>query len=256
MKSTHSRIYRPDLHLDALQFMTEQFHRLEVQVPPPQLTMTPVGHRMRYQEQLVEQAIILKLARQISGLKAIQLLADHGLTQEQGALQRILDDIDEDIIFLSDAKISGVVTKLHKDYLDDFWREPFNNPNPMRADLDYRAVPRKKIRAHASRFFSDEDPATAVMTSKSLQKAYSSFIHASAVPTMDIYSGFPARFQVEGLLGTPALEDAQHDIWNYFYRGLCATAVAAVALRDNECFRTTYAYSKQFEASGAEEPIE
>lgn len=250
MKPDTDRACRRDLHIDALRFMTLTFHELARKVPPPQPTETAVGISMRYREQLIEQALILKLARVMSGLKSLQILLDHGLTQEQGALQRILDDLDEDIIFLSDAKISGTVTRLHEEYLEEFWREPFDHPDPRQSDLDYRAVSRKKIRAHVSRFISSDNPSAAVAVSKAMQKAYSGFIHASAGHIMDIYGGHPPRFHVEGLLGTPVIEDYQYNSWDYFYRGLGATAMTATALRETECFQEVYEYARRFEASG------
>lgn len=250
MNSERNRIYRRDLHLDALRFITETFHELAVQVPPPQLTQTPAGLHMRYREQLIEQALILKLARIVTGLKSIQILLDYGLTQEQGALQRILDDLDEDILFLVEAKITGKTSELHKQYLADFWREIFDDPDPRKSDLDYRAVPRKKIRAHVSRFISADDPSAAVAVGKVLQKGYSGFIHAAASNIMDIYGGYPPRFHVEGLLGTSSIEDYQHNAWDYFYRGLGAAAMTAIALKDKRCFQQIYDYTKRFETFG------
>ena len=55
----------------------------------------------RYVEKTTEQAIVLKLVRYVSGLRACQLLLDHRFVQELGALQRVLTDIEEDVTFLT-----------------------------------------------------------------------------------------------------------------------------------------------------------
>lgn len=49
-----------------------------------------------YTEKSIHQAIILKLVRMISGLRATKLLAEHGFVQEQASLQHMLDEIIED----------------------------------------------------------------------------------------------------------------------------------------------------------------
>ena len=51
-------------------------------------------------EQSIYQAIILKLARVVSGLHAALLLLEHGHIQEQAMFHRIHDELDEDILFL------------------------------------------------------------------------------------------------------------------------------------------------------------
>jgi len=73
------------------------FRRLEDKVPAPQKIAYKDGFKLRYQEQTVQQAIIQKFARYISGLYAIDLLILSGFCQEAGVLQRTLDDIEEDV---------------------------------------------------------------------------------------------------------------------------------------------------------------
>jgi hypothetical protein len=68
-------------------------------VPPPKQRPWKNGFVFRYTEKTIQQAIIQKLARTISGLYAIDLLLDRGLFQEQGMVQRVLDEIEEDIVF-------------------------------------------------------------------------------------------------------------------------------------------------------------
>ncbi|MCJ2055508.1 hypothetical protein MKL09_02960 [Methylobacterium sp. J-048] len=243
------RAYRPEAHADVLRFMTEIFNRLEARLPRPRLTATPSGLYMRYQEQLIEQAIILKLARVLSGLKAVQVLLDNGLSQEQGAIQRMVDEICEDIIFLSASKMQDDFTDLHKRYLQDFWSEEFDNPDPIKSQQVRAMVPRKKIRAYIHRLFPDDNPARGIAASQVLHKAYSGFVHAASPQVMDMYVGSPPRFHVEGMLGTPRMKGYQRDAWNYYYRGLLTIAHAAKALGDEEAFQLVFSYVQRIEAA-------
>jgi hypothetical protein len=54
----------------------------------------------RYKEKSIYQAIVQKSAGVITGLQAIRLLNKSGYLQEQAALQKTLDEFEEDIAFL------------------------------------------------------------------------------------------------------------------------------------------------------------
>jgi hypothetical protein len=45
----------------------------------------------------------------------------HGFVQEQAALQRILQELHEDITFLAYSKIFNDFTPLHQEFLDAFY---------------------------------------------------------------------------------------------------------------------------------------
>src|SRR5262249_8070172 len=76
------------------------FRFLEGRLPPPIRKAWKDGYVFRYAERTIHQAIVQKLARTISGLHAIEALLAQGLFQEQGIVQRVLDEIVEDTIFL------------------------------------------------------------------------------------------------------------------------------------------------------------
>jgi len=81
--------------LQFLEVMERAFRRLEQQVPPPVEQPWKEGFVLRYGERTIEQALIQKLVRQVSGLHAIDALLLKGLAQEQGVIQRTLEDIGE-----------------------------------------------------------------------------------------------------------------------------------------------------------------
>jgi hypothetical protein len=84
-----------------LQVLERTFRLLERRVPPPKRRVGKDGFVFRCVECTIHQAIVQKLARIISGLYAIQTLLEKGLFQEQGVIQRTIDEIQEDVIFLS-----------------------------------------------------------------------------------------------------------------------------------------------------------
>ena len=106
---------------ESLAVLENAFRRLEQQAPPPQKVEWADGFVFRYQEKTIQQALILKLARSITTLRAVDILLLHGLLQEQASLHRILDEIREDIIFLATAVTNDEVTERHEQYLSAFF---------------------------------------------------------------------------------------------------------------------------------------
>src|SRR5205823_1249655 len=116
-------------------------------VPAPIRKAWHGGFVFRYAEQTIHQAIVQKLARTISGLHAVETLLRQGLFQEQGIVQRALDELDEDVVFLSLAVIRDELTQAHKQYLDYFYAEEFRDPSDIMASHTSRGmVRREKIR--------------------------------------------------------------------------------------------------------------
>jgi hypothetical protein len=137
-------------------------------------------------------------------------------------LQRTLDEIGEDIAFLTVAITNDTATDLHRRYLSAFWSEEFaDSAKPVESLIDREMVPRKKIRAYVSRILQPTpDRSRDLAVSKTISKAYSGFVHGASPHLMEICVGDPPKFCVRGMLGTPRVEDHEFDVWNYFYRGL------------------------------------
>lgn len=228
-----------ELFNEALALMEETFAILEGMVPKPQRVPVSDGYWHRYAEQTPEQAIVQKLARYVSGLHAARLLNRHGFVQEQAALQRMLDEFGEDIYFLSLGVKTGL-TERHHQYLTYFYAEEFADPDaPLQPGATRRpSVPREKIRAYLVRHVTGEavNPALASSAFKTVSGAYSGFVHGASPQIMDMYGGDPPRFHLGGMVGTPRVEGAELDLWNYVFRGLLAFAFAAAAFGRDELF--------------------
>ena len=117
-----------ELYQQTLRHMQSTLNDLTERVAPPQRVPILDSFVFRYVEKSIHQAIVQKLARIISGLHAARILLESGFIQEQGALQRMLDEFQEDVIFLSYAAINNEVTDLHRRYLEAFYQEEFDKP--------------------------------------------------------------------------------------------------------------------------------
>jgi hypothetical protein len=233
----------------ALQNMETTLNTLAGRVSPPQRIPFGKGFVFRYIERTIHQALIQKLARVISGLHAARILLTHGYVQEQAALQRMLDEFYEDIMFLSFAIIFNDMTDLHREYLSAFYEEEFDNPESAIESTQKRPmVSRKKIRAYIARTEGAAlDPSRGVEVARTLSKVYSGYIHGASPHIMDMYDGSPPRFHVRGMLGTERVGEHRDDLWNYFYRGVMAFAFVAKAFGDEELFDSIRKFKEDFE---------
>ena len=63
---------------------------------------------------------------------------------------------------------------------------------------------------------------------------------------MEMYGGNPPRFHCSGIHESPLYFDHQQDLWNYFYRGICAFGFAAKAFGDEAQFVKIQQYRDDF----------
>ena len=237
------------LFIELLSDMELALDRLCRKVPPPQRAPFFDGFVFRFTERTAEQAIIQKLARIITGLRAAHALLKQGLLQEQAVIERVIDEFHEDVLFLSYGILKGE-TETHKSFLAAFYEEEFDNPRSAIASTQKRGpVPRRKIQAYLARVEgSIGNPSDNQEQSRTLSKAYSGFVHGASPQIMDLYVGDPPHFHVRGMLGTPRIAEYEFDIWNYFYRGIMAFAFAAKAFGDEELFQELLIQKRNFES--------
>jgi hypothetical protein len=229
----------------ALLDFTERFFReIESATPPPQWVPWEDKFNWRYREKLPSQILVQKIARQISGLKAADLLLSNGLLQELGVIFRVLDEIQEDVMFLSLGLATGKWSKKHQNYAEHFWSEDDDGPIPQ--------VPRKNIRAFVNRVFSQPDPSTADSVGRTLHQAYSDFVHARSAPTMGMVVGPPPQYELDGIFDGPARRQYIEQMPSYYYRGAISVVTSAkVTLPDTahqRCFDAFHLLERQHAA--------
>lgn len=140
------------------------------------------GYAYRYNEKTIYQAIVRKLARVTTSLQVVSLLNKAGLLQEQAALQRVLDEFEEDITFLCFGIIFVEITPLHEQYLAAFYEEKFDKPETTVGSTQKRPmIPRKKIRAFNSKDRgTGYDQSSTIDVGRTISKTYSGYIHGAS----------------------------------------------------------------------------
>lgn len=241
-----------NLFRELLDSMDRALVALGSAVPEPSAVPFKDSYVYRHVEKLPEQAILQKLVRLPSGLRATQLLLNAGFFQEQAALQRLVDEIGEDVIFLSIPILYGGVQPIHEEYLEYFFAEEFDLATGLSTSQDRPMVRRKKIRAYIAQSpIGGADPSSHIEAARIVNKTYSGFVHAASPQIMEMYGGNPPRFHTNGMLGTEREPEHRRDIANYYFRSITAFTVAARALRHQPQFNILFALGQKYgEAMG------
>ena len=216
-----------------LDLMDRTFRDFESAMPSkPQLVKLSFGMAYRFKEKDIYQAMIQKLARVQSSVRAARLLLSYGFAQEQAILHRTIDETNEDILFLVYAVTNDTITDLHKRFLEAFWEEEIDESGTMMASSQKRPmIPRKKIQAYLAKIEGvGLDSSTRQDAARTITKAYSGFVHGASPHIMDMYGGNPPHFHTKGMLGTSRMEEHSDDLWNYAYRSFISHIAVAKAL--------------------------
>ena len=219
------------------------------QVPQPKWVESVNPSAFRHVEETIHQAIVQKLARMVSTLDAARLLLNHGFVQEQAALQRILDEIQQDILFLGFGVIQGDDnSSLHGCYLKYFFEEEFDANSASESTQKRGMVRRKKIQAYLSgKKLHGPDTSSLSKALWSTHKTYSGYVHAASPQIMDMYGGIPNRFHMRGMAGSLVYLGHKEDLWHYFLRGICTCAIGAKAFGERELFGECRELLRQYE---------
>jgi hypothetical protein len=195
-------------------------------------------------ERLPSQALVQKLARLITGLKTFDLLLGAGHLQELGSMMRSIDEINQDILFISFGIIKNNWTSNHTSYLNYFWSE-----NKGGGECPVR---RKTIRAFVHRAGGLVDTSTADRVVREIYQTYSDYLHARSAPIMAMVVGPPARFDLDGIADSEARKPYIEQAPSYFYRSIASTAIMARTILPDALVTDIYTDVKNFETDNAE----
>ncbi len=227
MANTRNNIDRMIALMDAM------FSDFESSMPnKPAPVVLSYGPVYRCQEKDIYAAVVLKLARVLSLVRAALLLCSRGYVQEQAIISRTIDETNEDILFLTHATTNGEITELHERYLEAFWEEEIDDSGEILKSAQKRPmIPRQKIHAYLARIEGpDLDPSTRQQVTRSISKTFSGFVHGAAPQIMDLYYGDPPKFHTHGMIGTYRHQEYIEDVWNYVYRSFLSFGFVAKAL--------------------------
>lgn len=215
--------------------------------PPKMTTFARTAHGFRFTDRGAPQAIVQKMARVVSGLRAALVLLTEGYIQEQAALCRSVDEANDDISFLGFGMIFDQ-TELHTQFLEEFFMEEFEDAaRPHETRTKRPSIKRSKIHAYLSRVpGSGPDTSSSQAAMQAVYKTNSGFVHGASPHLMELYGGARPHFHMRGMRGTHFWSDHAADYRNYVYRSLMAFAMAARAFDDDTLFSELYAYGKRF----------
>jgi hypothetical protein len=247
-----------DAYEQLLHVLAITLDRIASKVPRPQKVPFTGSFVYRYEERTAQQAIVQKLARIITGLRAALLLLRNGLLQEQAVMQRVLDELREDAVFLAHGILQGELEGDHKKFLDSFYEEEFDNPESAFDSTQKRTMlSRDKIQAYLARIKgSVGNPSDNQEVARSLTKAFSGFVHAASPQTMEMYGGDPPHFHVYGMIGTERMQPAEKEIWYYFDRGITTFILAAGAFFDREVVDYLISQKREFAKATGREAVD
>ena len=241
-----------DLYDETFSQMEQSVHGLAASVPAPRLLQKSYGRVFRYEERLPAQAVVLKLARMVSTLRATRLLLDQGFVQEVATLERVIGEIQEDVVFL----VTGCEASKSRylKFLDDFWEEEFDAESSLASTQKRGMTPRKKIRAQIGRFVSQipgstTDSSRITEQLRTVDNAQSGYVHGAAPQLMEMYGGSPPQFHMAGMLGTVREQEHGEQFWNYVYRSICTFGMATRAFGDSAAALKIRQFADEFERS-------
>lgn len=246
------------IYTSVVGLMNQWFEMLFQKISKPSKVRLGNGFDYRFKEKSIEQAIIQKLARTVTGLRAISQLNKTGLYQEQAALQRMQDEFDEDIMFLSFWIIFNDFTDHHQNYLDYFYEEEFDDQvSAIESPQKRGMVSRQKIRAFISKDRgTGYGQSSSIEVSRTLSKTYSGYVHGASPQIMELYFGHPPKFQLLNTTNSPFKQDYTDDLLNYYYRAILSFSFAAKALKQDELCEEIIKFSKKFaNTSGRENDL-
>jgi hypothetical protein len=181
----HYRIFKT-----TLANMRRTMRQLENAVPPPVvIEIEPGNPQFRYVERLPLQAILMKLARLTAALHSSMVLHQVGQLQDLGAIQRIVDEQNEDVCFLCHAVINSALTPRHDEFLREFWQEELENiGTPQMRSIPRHRVPRGQIRAYLANLPENGlNQSTAVHVTNLIGMTFSGYIHGAGSHIMELY---------------------------------------------------------------------
>jgi hypothetical protein len=230
-------------------YLEECFHYMERHAPSPDIIEIGGKKCLRYTGQLIETAIIQKLARYLSSSNAARVLLEHGYTQEVGVMFRTLDEFLEDLMFLCLPLTGGELTETHKKYLEYFYQEEFDNPdNAFLSTQNRPTIPRKKIQSALANSGKDSlNPSDSQKNQRTISQAYSGYVHGSSVHLIEMVGDHPLRYFLKGLAGTKRQQEFAYNYWDYAYRGILAVMCTTKALGFGDLYEECLEFRKDFE---------
>ncbi len=150
-------------------------------------------HAFEYTEHSAKVVAVLKLIRAAHGLSALDLLRQHGLFIDFGAIMRCVNDCEMEIYFLLEnfPKSSSSVDRFVKSF--------FETKLDGYLTAETHVVQSKKIRNAMVRVLKGRQDVETSAALERLYKTFSGYVHANYAHIMEVYNGYSDRFNLAGV---------------------------------------------------------
>ena len=146
-----------------------------------------------YLEHSAKVVAILKIARATQGIAALDLLCQHGLFIDMGAIIRCVNDCTSEVYFLLEEYPQ---TSTH---VDQFVKAFFESSIDGYLSTETPTVPTKKIRSAVVRTLKKRHDEQTSIIIQNIYKTFSGYVHANYAHIMEVYGGVPATFNLNGV---------------------------------------------------------
>lgn len=233
-----------------LTWMDARLIELTALVPPPALVDVNGIFEVRFLEKSASQAVVQKLARVISGLRAATRLLEVGYLQEHAALCRMIDEFEEDVAFLSLAgKISPMPAKL-KQYLDAFYEEEhsFKQSSTGQRIKGRATVSRRDIATFiAGSALTGSDSSALSKSILATSFAFAGYVHGASPHIMEMYDQNSKSFITIPHIDKSTSASHEQNIWHYYARGIMSFEAAGFLFDDAEMVELSRTHWTEFE---------
>ena len=205
-------------------------------VKSPVFNNDPRYPQFRFKQNTQIEAVLLKAVRIVSALHASITLLKDGFVQEIGFLFRSVYDFFEEIVFLLEGFLNKPMTPQQEAFLKDFYQEEFDNPaSPLLSTQKRKTTPRNKIHAAVAKITAKTvNPSDIQEMFRTISQTFSGFVHGAYPQIMELYGGYPPRFHISGMKGTPRIQAYERHLKHCIYRGIQGLMIIAGAMGRRE----------------------
>jgi hypothetical protein len=230
---------------EALQVASGRFHELVSLVPAVKAVRVGVDLQPRFAEFLPEQAILLKVARQISVVSFLNRAVETGNIYEQGILQRISDETSDDVTFLSLGVRSGL-KNIHRRFLNAFWKEDFVDDGSGAKFTYVPQVSRKEIRQYIASHFKELGIEGSESASRTVYGVFSGYVHGGAGYIFELFDKRESKFRLQGGFDREQQLSYLVSAVNYPYRAIMSVVHADQAITRGRNNEALFEYYRQY----------
>jgi len=205
--------------------------------------------QFRYENHTVYHVAFLKGVRVVSGLNACLLLLTGGFVQEAMVLLRTLDDFLNEMLFILENSESGTLDNHQSKFIEDFFKEEFNNSNnPILNETRRETVPKRKIWASVARQMGPYvNPSDSQKMFQVTNDALSGYVHGAYPHIMEMYGGSPPKFHLKGMHATPRIRMCIDQMQIYTQRAITVFEGLSKSLGSKEIFEYLHKTRDYFE---------